>query len=474
MIPFAPARPYGGRRAIHASGPLFWNNPPMRRPVGEGAAATWTLAAAAAAAYAASLGAPVFGDDRVFVEGAAVFSLPPAEFLSVLFSRDYLAATGEGTYQPLVTLFHYLAAGRPLLYRAAGIALHALNAELVRRAARRLGAAPPAALLGGLLFALFPTHPETLIVSSFKGNLLALTFSLSALLGWTRVLETGSPARLAAVFACFVLALLSKETGVLIPAWLAAWSLLIDRRRPLLARRALLGFALAAAVYLWWRFVGLGAESMPRVAWSPASLAGWYAAKLAWPFGACRERLAPSGPFWPAAAAAFAALAWSARRRPPVLFGLAIAALGVAPQVWRARFYMDSPVADRFLYASAAGLALALAALAEGRRARAALAALAAAFGVASANRNLLYRDLDALYEQTAACAPEHFKAWGVLAARRLDEGDFAGARDCAARAVALNPYYPGGLRVLSLAAGRLGDEKTARAAAARALELSR
>ncbi|UPT73653.1 MAG: hypothetical protein M0D55_17615 [Elusimicrobiota bacterium] len=332
----------------------------MRRALLEeaDAAAPWALAGAAALVYAATVNAPVFGDDRVFVESAAGFALPAGEFLRALFSREYFTLTGEGTYQPLTTLFHYFTHGRPALYRGAGIALHALNAELVRRAARRLGAAPDAALLGGFVFLLFPTHPETLIISAFKGNLLALTFTLGAFLCWAR-------GRAAGAFACFLLALASKETGLLVPAWLAGWTLLFERRRPEFERRAALVFALAGALYLWWRFIGLGASDMPRVPWNPAALSGWYAAKLAWPFEACRERTPPALA-WSLAAVAYAAAVWAARRRPAVLFGLLAAALGVAPHVWRARYYMDSPVADRFLYMSAAGLALALSA-ASGR-----------------------------------------------------------------------------------------------------------
>lgn len=424
----------------------------------------WAPAAAAAAAYAATVTAPVFGDDRVFVEASAANALPPGAFLRALFSRDYLGLTGEGTYQPLTTLFHYAAHGHPAVYRSAGIALHALNAELVRRAAKRLGLDETASLLAALLFALFPTHPETLIISAFKGNLLALTFTLGAFLLWTEKKTAGAA-------ACFVLALASKETGLLVPVWLAAWTALYEKRRPDFERRAALGFALISVLYLWWRFVGLGAGGMPRVPWNPAALLGWYAAKLVLPFAACRERLAPAAG-WSAAAAAALGSLWFLRRKPAALFGALVALAGIAPHVWRARWYMDSPVADRFLYMSAAGFALALASLAKSRNFRAGLAALAVVYGVAAVSRNLLYRDTGALYAQTAVCAPGHFKAWGVLAGWKYDRGAYEDARACAARAVSLNPWYPGGVRVLRLAAEKLGDETTAKGAAALEREL--
>lgn len=428
------------------------------------AAAPYALAAAVALAYAATPTAPVFGDDRHFVENAPVFLLPFSDFIRGLFSRDYFSLTGEGTYQPLTTLFHYATRGRPALYRAAGVLLHAVNAGLVYRVALRLKAEPVPALLAALLFALFPTHAETLIVSSFKGNLLAFGFSMSALLCWARAVESGSPRALAGAFLSFALALASKETGVLVPGLLAGYSVLFARgERPDLQRRAVLGFALAAACYLFWRFRGLGAGPMPPSPHSPSLLFGWYVKTMLWPHPLCRERLAPSGFQWHAFTGFFLLALWAARRRPGVLFGLFLLALGLLPVIQRAQYYMDSPVADRFLYLSAAGFALALGLAARGPAAAAALAATALVWGALTVSRNFLYRDTRALYEQTAACAPGHFKAWGVLAENQLARGELAAAQASSRRAVGLNPYYPGGLRILAESSRLLGDDAQAR-----------
>src|SRR3954466_13870325 len=107
----------------------------MRRASPVDALAPYALAAATALAYASTLTAPVFGDDRHFVENAPVLLLPLSGFLRAVFSRDYLAVTGEGTYQPLVTVFHYAAHGHPAFYRSFGVCLHAFNARLVHRLA---------------------------------------------------------------------------------------------------------------------------------------------------------------------------------------------------------------------------------------------------------------------------------------------------------------------------------------------------
>lgn len=427
------------------------------------------ISAAVALAYLMTLTAPVFGDDRHFVEGAAIFQLPLRDFLRGLFSRNYLSMTGEGTYQPLVTLFHYATHGHPAWYRAFGVALHAINAGLVYGVARGvLKAAPVSAFLAAMLFALFPAHAETLIVSSFKGNLFAFMFSLASLLCWAHALESGrgpySYGALTAAFLFFALALLSKETGILVPGLLAGYSFLFARRkRPDLQRRAGLGAALAAACYLFWRFRGLDTGPMPAAPHSPSLLFGWYVKTLLWPHPLCRERLAPEGWRWHALTGLFLVSLWAARHRPEILFGLLLLALGLLPVIQRAQYYMDSPVADRFLYLSAAGLALALGLAARGPAATTALATTALIWGVLTVRRNFLYRDTRALYEQTVACAPGHFKAWGVLAENQLGRGELAAAQANARKAVELNPYYPGALRILAISSEMLGDTEQAR-----------
>jgi hypothetical protein len=439
----------------------------MRRLLESRPAAAFLLACAVAAAFGPLLGAPVFGDDRVFIEGAAVLRLPPGAFLAAVFSRGYLAVTGEGTYQPLVTALHYLTAGHPALSRGAGLLLHWACAVLLLALARRLGAPAKAALGAALLFAVFPTHTETLAVASFQGHVLAALFSLAAVLCWARALETGRPAPAAGAFACFALALLSKETGLLAPALAAVYSLLFARRaRPDLQRRAALGAALLGCAYVLWRFRVLDQPALGEPVPSNAAVVlGWYAARLAWPLPLCREHVPPSSP-WALGAAAYAAALWAARKRPRALFGLLVAGVGLLPFIDVARHYKDSPVADRFLYLPSAGLALALAEALARTRAAAALAVLGLGWLGACLRRDLQMRDLGALYAQTTRCAPDHPKAWGVLAGYELSRGDYAAAKEHASRAVALGPIFPGAWSVLEAADTALGDEDGARKAA--------
>jgi hypothetical protein len=415
------------------------------------------VALAALVPFAALLGGAPFGDDLRFVARAPWLDLPASDFLVLVFSPAYFPLTGEGSYQPLTTLFHYVVRGPVWLHRAAGLALHAANAGLLLALGRRLGLRAPAALAAALLFAVYPTHTETLAVSAFKGHLLAAFFTLAALLCWSRALETGRGRPAEAAFACMALALLSKETGLLAPALLAAYSLaLAPSAHRRLQRRAAAAAAALVAAYLWWRFGVLrqaGLADPVRI--SPAVVLGWYAARLAWPLPLCREHVPPTAAAWTLGAAALAAAAWALRSRPRALFGLALAALGLLPFVAAAGRYADSPVADRYLYLPAAGLALALADLLAGRASPAALAALGALWAGASAQRSLLMREPGRLYEQTARCAPEHPKAWGVLSAHHLEEGRRGEAERCARRALELAPDYPGARAVLEQALRR-------------------
>lgn len=439
------------------------------------AGAAFLLCAAVAAAFGPMLAAPVFGDDRLFIEGAPLLRLPPGAFFAAVFSRRYLELTGEGTYQPLVTALHYFLVGRVALARALGLSLHLACAGLLLALGRRLGLSARAALAAALLFAVFPTHTETLVVASFQGHVLAALFSLGAVLAWAQALETGSAAAVAGAFGCFVLALLSKETGLLAPALCGVYSGLFARRaRPDLQRRAALGAGLTGAVYLWWRFRGLLLPELGQpVPSSAAVVFGWYAARLAWPLPLCREHVPPASP-WALGAAAYLLAAWACRRRPRALFGLLVVGVGLAPFVDVARHYKDSPVADRFLYLPAAGLSLALADLLAEMPAPALLAVVAAGWLAASAWRSAQFQDLGALYAQTTRCAPDHPKAWGVLAGYELDHGDAAAARRDASRAVELGPVYPGAWSVLAQADQRLGDEGAAREAERRAIEAVR
>ena len=91
------------------------------------------LTSVCALLYGMTLAAPLIYDDVTNVGGNPMWSLPGVRVTFALLSRDYFALTSERTYQPLVTLFHFLTHESQLGYRRAGFIVHALNGWLVLR-----------------------------------------------------------------------------------------------------------------------------------------------------------------------------------------------------------------------------------------------------------------------------------------------------------------------------------------------------
>lgn len=425
-------------------------------------AALALLAAAVLAVYGMVLGGPVVHDDQTYVQSSVLLRRPPAAFAAALLGRDYFVQSGEATYQPVVTAIHYFTWSRPPVYRLLGLLLHALNAFLVLLLAERLGLARGPALLAALLFAFFPADTEAVDISSYKGHVLGLTFTAACVLAWAKALEPGRRAgRWAAACAGFFAAgLLCKETVLLTPFFLEGYRRLIARR-PLTrqTRWGLAALGLIAAAYSGWRFFGLTPLDLPLRRWqAPVSFLGWYVRLMAWPAPLCLQRALEPGWAWRACAAAFLLAGFAARRRPAVLFAWFWTAAALLPALRLWPFASANPVADRYLYGASAGLALILAAAFGVGRARWGLFALLTVWGVLTISRNGLYRDEQALAEQTFACAPDSASAAVMLGGVRLRQGRYPEARDALERATRLDPAVSVAWNNLAIAECFQGD----------------
>ena len=166
----------------------------------------------------------------------------------------------------------------PFPYHAASLLLHVLNAILLYRLATRWGASPLAAWLGAGLFAASRLHFPALFAATSIGELLALAFTLTALL------LAGPGPRAWWALGAFAVALSAKESVLLVP--LA--SLLVapaapnvrERARalaPFVAGGALLGAALLVSG-MWSGRLGGQAYTVSlgaNVAENIARLFGW-------------------------------------------------------------------------------------------------------------------------------------------------------------------------------------------------------
>ncbi|MCR4292537.1 MAG: tetratricopeptide repeat protein [Candidatus Kuenenia sp.] len=201
--------------------------------------------------------------------------------LSVLFTHDYFARSGELTYRPVVTLSYFvdysLWQSRPMGYHITNVVSHTINSMLVYFLIYCLSvrcflpAKYPAsqyiegsasyinhAFLAALLFIMHPIVNETVNAISYREDLLATNFALLsfllfllsgkktpslAYLAKTKdhrrmffsetesmpAIKHGIPVYIAAMTAYF-LALLSKESAIVLPGLIFSFCLLFKER----------------------------------------------------------------------------------------------------------------------------------------------------------------------------------------------------------------------------------------------------
>lgn len=228
----------------------------------------WAAALLAAICYLNTLSHAFTYDDRALIEhNARIRSL--TDFRAIWFSDWWRPAAGEDEvgaerrdrlYRPL-TLFtlalNYAAGGlNPIGYHAANIAMHAAATALVWLLARRLGLDRAGAAVAGVLFAVHPIHVEAVANVVGRAEVLAacgLMLGLLALLSGPAV----TAGRSAIAAACFLTALLAKETAICYPG-LAAIVMLRRRPRPAEAIAPALVLLAPLALYFPLRAAALG------------------------------------------------------------------------------------------------------------------------------------------------------------------------------------------------------------------------
>jgi protein O-mannosyl-transferase len=153
------------------------------------------------------------------------------------FSEPYWQNEELGLYRPATSVSYALdwriSGGRPGWFHLVNASWNAAACALLflfLAALAPLGAA----FLGALVFAVHPVHVEAVANVVGRAELLAAAFSLAALVLWVRTRSVPLTPRLtAAVVALYALALLSKESAIMLPALLA----LADVARGLLTPR---------------------------------------------------------------------------------------------------------------------------------------------------------------------------------------------------------------------------------------------
>jgi hypothetical protein len=336
----------------------------------------------------------------------------------------------------------------------------------------------------GMLFAVHPLMVEAVAEPSFREDLLATLFTLTAI-RLAGSLPAASPgdrpawARAGAVVVAALLAVGSKESGIAAPALVALWWWLFERRWRGDWILAIGGSSAVAGAFLAARFL-LAPES-EIFSSPPARLAGSLVETLSiqtrilalygrltllpWPlsaeYGPWSLRslpLALAGPLVAAALAAGSFWGWRDRR---AAFGVALVVVSLLPVCNIIPIY--KPLADRYMYLPMAGVAALAATAAEWALGRQTTTNRRWALGAALALLAILAAG-SVWRQQVAALG---------LAEALLESGRAAESRGAALASIRLSgegwadPWV-----ALTLAYDRLGEEGLAQQALGRALAL--
>jgi hypothetical protein len=176
----------------------------------------------ALALYAVTLGGTYVYDDRYIVLGDPRISNPSrwGEF----WTKDYFNGGADNLYRPLVSLtyaiqwwLHGNSEKAAWAFHAVNILLHAAVSAAVAEFTRRATRSTAAAFIAGLLFAAHPIHVEVIANIIGRAETMCALGAVGALILFLRPLTI---ARVLAIWACMVLAILSKEQGLLVPLML--------------------------------------------------------------------------------------------------------------------------------------------------------------------------------------------------------------------------------------------------------------
>lgn len=354
---------------------------------------------------------------------------------------------------------------QPTGWRLTSLLLHLSCVGLWMELLRRLGAGEFVALAAGLLFALHPAGVEAVHAPGFRADVLCLLFMLAALHsilsahrhGWLALLGCG-------LFTA--LALLSKETALVVPVLVGALMILFPSFFPATGCRRMAGLgvctAVAAGFFVLWMLLPTDVQALggswngeslqfPETIWSIPALWGRTVRFLLvpWPLNVTPQfepvTSVSSGRFWGWGIFLMLYLfaAWRWRRSMPWM------ALGL---VWILVMFLPvsnglpllHPIADRYLYPMAPGLAVALAwGIAQAPRPARSwlLAVLAVVLAGLVTARIREWESGERLWSVAYARNPRSATAATWLGLLREEAGDPAEAREWYVRAVEANPY---------------------------------
>jgi len=454
-------------------------------------AANWVVGLAAAVIYLNALPNGFVFDDLLVVRDNPYVNQP--RWVLHAFTTDYWRGTSvDMLYRPLA-IFSYglnsmVHGMRPFGFHLVNVGLHVIISLLVVRLTKQLFANHRLAWITGLLFALHPIHTEAVTSIVGRAELLIALFSLLAICLYldARVSPLREGRRkFALCLVCYLLAALSKENGITVPALILLAEITQclavgnrDRFRGQGLRRTLLCYGVlagVAAVYLLVRFAVLGnltlAYSSERAFTVRGTLIGFpwplqfanaleyfalYLKLLIFPLHLCSDysynQLPAHGTIWHwgIGVGALALLAMivtavaAVRRAPPLFFGITFFLLAFLPS---SNFIIPilTTLAERTMYLPSFGFLLSIAWAinhtmekeeqlnvrgASVRRPAWAfgcslLVLILAFYSVRTVLRNRDWRNEIALFSSATRVSPQCANAWNCLADALAEAGRF-------------------------------------------------
>lgn len=161
-----------------------------------------------------------YDDEELIYKNAYVQNL---SFFPKYFTENMIAGAGKSSnmYRPILLISlavdYVLWKNNPLGYHLTSIILHSLNAILVFLILKKLFQKKILALLTSILFVLHPIQTESVAYASGRTDLLFSFFCLFSILFFLTFLDTRTRSFFISSIVLFVLAILSKETAVMLP-----------------------------------------------------------------------------------------------------------------------------------------------------------------------------------------------------------------------------------------------------------------
>ncbi|MFH1868377.1 MAG: tetratricopeptide repeat protein [Candidatus Omnitrophota bacterium] len=449
------------------------------------------------AVYANSINGEFILDDYSLVRNNTF--IKNIRFIPDIFANDIFSGSGESRestfYRPLQVL-SYMADYRIWRldvrgYHITNIILHILTALSISWFIYLLFSDKLLALLTSVFFIIHPVHTEAVSYISGRSDPLCLLFIMLSFIFCIRYMQKKRFLFLIFTTFCYIAALLSKESSIILPVLLLLYHYTF-RKKP--DRGLIISIAAVTVMYIVMRFMVLR-DLLPKIAHSRILLEripGFFAALTNYvriiliPLNLHMEYGDPgfsiTDPFAIAGIfilSCFAFYAYRKRGNKLIFFSVSWFFIALMPQ---SNLYpLNAYMAEHWLYIPSVGFFLiaagGLSHLYRDKRykhiAVILISAAVLSYSFMTIKQNSYWKDLRSFYEKTNIRAPGNARLYNNLGIVYYDIGKIKEAISLYERAIKIKPQYPETYVNLGKAYAGIGDNKKAIELYSKAIELN-